>query len=56
MPQLAKQKDLQIDASAMEYSKGGKTWLISQKSHHLFIFDINKRYRLKGEKRTAFDF
>lgn len=43
----------------MEYSTGGMTLLTSQisagKSHNLFIHDINKRYRLKGEKETALE-
>lgn len=36
---------------------GGETLPTPQtstgKSHNLFICDINKRYRLKGEKETA---
>lgn len=46
-----------LAGEAMEYSMGGDTLLTSQistgKSHNLLIRDINKRYRLKGEKETA---
>lgn len=55
-----KRRELQtgtLAAEAMEYSTGGMTLLTSQistgKSHNLLICDINKRYRLKGEKETA---
>lgn len=46
-----------VAREVMEYSVKGNNFSRSQisagKSHNLFMFDINKRYRLKGEKQTA---
>lgn len=53
-----KRRDLQTDALTMDHSREGRTLLLSQIStgtlHHLLIFDINERCRLKGEKKTSF--
>lgn len=53
-----KWRDLQTDSLTMDYSRAGKTLLLSQIStgrlHHLLVSDINKRCRLKGEKKISF--